>query len=150
MSHRFNRRHFHQLAMSGLATGSTLVAASGSADETAAKAPAEETTPAQPSFSVDFTQPGKAVKPVNGSNFWANVSERRIVDTFPLVQALHFSTIRLHDIPLVNDGMRLVDTHMIFGNFKADTNDPDNYYFEQTDDYLQAIIDGGSKIVYRL
>ena len=151
MPHRFNRRHFHHLAMGSLAAGSALATASSSAEETPEKAPAKETAaPAVSPFAVDFTQPGKTVKPVNGSNFWANVSERRIVDTFPLVQALHFSTIRLHDIPLVNDGMRLVDTHMIFGNFKADTNDPDNYYFEQTDDYLQAIIDSGSKIVYRL
>lgn len=101
-------------------------------------------------FSVDFTQKGEAVKPVNGTNFWAKLNGNRICDMHQAVADAHFSTVRLHDIPLQNPGMRIVDTPQIFGRFDADTNDPKNYYWDATDDYLQRIIDGGSQIVYRL
>jgi len=101
-------------------------------------------------FSVDFTQKGAVVKPVNGTNFWAKLNGNRICDMHQVVADAHFSTIRLHDIPLQNPGMRVVDTTQIFGRFDADANDPKNYYWPATDDYLKRIIDGGSKIIYRL
>ena len=63
---------------------------------------------------------------------------------------LHLDHARLHDSPLENPGMRLVDIHMIFGNFHADPEDPRNYYFEQTDDYIANCIAGGTPIYYRL
>ena len=75
-------------------------------------------------FSVDFTQKGEAVKPVNGTNFWAKLNGNRICDMHQVVADAHFSTVRLHDIPLQNPGMRIVDTPQIFGRFDADTNDP--------------------------
>ncbi len=101
-------------------------------------------------FSVDFTQKGAPVRAVNGTNLGAKLSGTRIFDTQPLVTKLHFSTVRLHDVPLDNPGMRLVDVPQIFGNLKADPSDPDSYYFDATDDYIRRIIESGSKIIYRL
>lgn len=63
---------------------------------------------------------------------------------------LNMPLTRLHDAPLENPGMRLVDVPQIFANFHADENDPRNYYFDQTDDYIRNCIEGGTGICYRL
>jgi hypothetical protein len=57
---------------------------------------------------------------------------------------------RMHDCPLDNPGMRLVDIHCVFPFFDADPSKPENYYFDQTDDYLKNCLDYGTKIMYRL
>lgn len=57
---------------------------------------------------------------------------------------------RLHDAPLENPAMRLVDVNLIFANFHADPDDPRNYYFTQTDDYITNCINLGVPIFYRL
>lgn len=100
--------------------------------------------------SVDFSQTIGKIKPLNGTNFWSRLWSARIHDLQDTVASAHFSTVRLHDIPLDNPGMRLVDYQHIFGNFKADATNPDNYYFDATDDYIKRILDGGSKVIYRL
>lgn len=135
----FTRRNF-------LGTASLIGAAALGLETASAAADA----PKPASFSVDFTQPGKLLRPLNGTNFWAKLNGNRIFDAHDLIADLNFSTVRLHDIPLQNAGMRLVDTHMIFGNFSADASDPKNYYFAATDDYIKRILDGGSKVIYRL
>lgn len=55
--------------------------------------------------------------------------------------------MRTHDAPLDNPGMRLGDTSLIFANWHDDPSDPQNYYFEQTDDYLLNTIAQGTDIV---
>ena len=65
-------------------------------------------------------------------------------------RALKTPLVRLHDAPLDNPGMRLVDIQHIFGNFRADPADPDNYYFDQTDDYIANCLSLGSQVSYRL
>ncbi|MDD3886899.1 MAG: hypothetical protein PHI35_08500 [Victivallaceae bacterium] len=57
---------------------------------------------------------------------------------------------RLHDAPLENSGLNLVDVPMIFPLFHADVNDPRNYNFKATDDYLANCIACGTEIFYRL
>ena len=101
-------------------------------------------------FSVDFDQKLETIRPINGVNLWANMSRELIVDKKPDAEACRFSTVRLHDAPWDNNGMRLVDVHQIFGNLNADPKNPDNYFFEATDDYIAGIIKGGAVPVYRL
>lgn len=43
-----------------------------------------------------------------------------------------------------------VDVHLIFENFDADVNDPNNYDFSWTDKYIKNIIDSGTGVFYRL
>lgn len=101
--------------------------------------------------SVDFSQPCGKVKALNGTNIGPLYRGRNSLSaSLQEFKALNFSTVRLHDVPLDNAGMRLVDFQMIFGNLDADPKDPKNYYFEQTDDYLRTILECGPKIVYRL
>ncbi len=104
--------------------------------------------PAQ--YSVDFTQRVGEVRPINGINLWANMSIETLEDRNAEAAACHFSTVRLHDAPWDNNGIRLVDVHQIFGNLDADPSDPKNYYFGPTDDYIANIRKGGAVPIYRL
>ena len=101
-------------------------------------------------YSVDFTEKTGEIRPINGVNLWANYSCQTIEDRRPDAEACHFSTVRLHDVPWDNNGLRLVDVHQIFGNLDADPKDPANYFFAATDDYISNIIKGGSVPIYRL
>ena len=55
---------------------------------------------------------------------------------------------RLHDCHWPNPDV--VDFHAVFPNPGADPERADSYDFRRTDDYLQAIVNAGSRIVYRL
>ena len=102
-------------------------------------------------FQVDFSQPIGSVKALNGTNLWSRMYSESFQDFHNHVKNAKFSTVRLHDCPLDNCGMRLVDVHQIFGNLAADPGNSANYYFTTTDDYIRKIIvDGGSKVIYRL
>ena len=57
---------------------------------------------------------------------------------------------RLHDSPLEARGQKLVDVSCVFPLFHLDPQDPRNYYFAQTDDYIQNCLNYGSKVLYRL
>jgi len=66
------------------------------------------------------------------------------------LKALEIPLMRLHDAPLDNRGRLLVDIPMVFPLFHADPSDPRNYYFKQTDDYIEGCLETGAKILYRL
>ena len=104
------------------------------------------------SATVDFTKPlGKSVRALNGGNLGPNFSNAGTFgDGADDFAALRVPMTRLHDAPLANAGMRLVDVQHIFGNESADPHDPNSYYFTQTDDYLARIRSLGSEIMYRL
>lgn len=103
-----------------------------------------------PVYSVDFTQKIGQIKKLNGANLWARIKNSRNGSGQAAAEACCFSTIRLHDVPLDNAGMRLVDVQHIFGNINADPKDPENYYFDQTDDYIGKIVETGAMPIYRL
>ena len=63
---------------------------------------------------------------------------------------LHLPITRLHDAPLENPGLNLVDIPMIFPLFHADPDDPRNYNFKATDDYIANCLACGTRIFYRL
>ena len=91
------------------------------------------------------------IKPLNGGNLAPPLAGekagRYVRDTFP---KMNIPLTRLHDAPLENAGMRLVDVHLIFANEHADADDPRNYYFTQTDDYIRNCIECGTQVYYRL
>jgi len=57
---------------------------------------------------------------------------------------------RLHDTEYPFGSGEFVDIPCIFKNFDADVDDPASYNFALTDLYLQAILECGTKIIYRL
>ena len=64
---------------------------------------------------------------------------------------LNLAFTRLHDAPLTNPGCRLVDISHIFPLFYLDANDPRNYDFSYTDDYIRNCIEEcHTPIFYRL
>lgn len=63
---------------------------------------------------------------------------------------LRLPITRLHDAPLENPGLNLVDVPMIFPLFHADADDPRNYNFKATDDYIANCIACGTRVFYRL
>ena len=101
-------------------------------------------------IKVDFTREQGKIRALNGSNFGPNLSGQKNFNANADFKALRIPYARLHDVPLDNPGMRLVDVQLIFGNWEADENDPRNYYFKQTDDYLRNIRSLGTDIIYRL
>ena len=90
-------------------------------------------------LNLDFTQSSGTIRAINGSNLGPNLFNRRNYNENDDFRALKVPLARLHDAPLLNPGMRLVDIQHIFGNWKADESNPDNYYFKQTDDYIRNI-----------
>ena len=101
-------------------------------------------------INADFTRENGKIRALNGSNFGPNLSSQKNFNANADFKALRIPYARLHDVPLDNPGMRLVDIQHIFGNWEADENDPRNYYFKQTDDYLRNIRSLGTDIIYRL
>jgi len=71
-----------------------------------------------------------------------------MVDLSKFHRELAIPSTRLHDCHWPNPDV--VDIHVVFPNFDADPNLPESYDFSRTDDYIQAIINVGSQIVYRL
>lgn len=93
----------------------------------------------------------RRVRRLNGGNLGPPlVSEKAGRDLRATFAGMRLPFTRLHDAPLDNPGMRLVDIPQVFANFHADAADPRNYWFAQTDDYLRAILDAGTGVIYRL
>ena len=71
-----------------------------------------------------------------------------LVDLTEWQRRLDLPAIRLHDSGW--PGPVVVDLPMIFPDFHADPEDPANYRFDKTDDYLHSLLPVTGKIVYRL
>ena len=101
-------------------------------------------------IAVNFSEECGTIRALNGSNFGPNLHKQKVFNGNEDFKALRIPYARLHDVPYDNPGMRLVDIQHIFGNWEADENDPRNYYFKQTDDYIRNIRQCGTDIIYRL
>ena len=92
------------------------------------------------------------IKELNGGNLAPPLMDEEMpgCDIRESFSRLNIPITRLHDAPLENAGMRVVDIPLIFANFHADANDPRNYYFDQTDDYIRNCVASGTQVYYRL
>lgn len=102
---------------------------------------------------VDFAASAGTVRAINGINGGPSVKGRAAGGYAKDFARLNVASVRLHDIPLVNSGVKLVDVQDIFPiwNPKADVADADNYLFAPTDDYLKTLRGCGVKeVMYRL
>ena len=98
-------------------------------------------------FSVDCGNEIGTIKALNGVNLGPIVMNG-FMDLSEWMKPLRFPHVRLHDCPYSVSGT--VDVHYLFPRFDADVDDPANYDFAITDDYIQSILDLGSGIVFRL
>lgn len=90
---------------------------------------------------------------LNGGNDAAPIANRKSGGWGPFreqLRELNLPVTRLHDCPLFDCGVKIVDVSMIFANFTADPDNPDNYFFGQTDEYIGNCLQDGTKVLYRL
>ena len=91
---------------------------------------------------------GLTLKPYHGvtNGPLYSAGNKSLVDEY---KEIGVPSVRLHNTYGAYTRL-VVDVSKIFPVFEADENDPENYYFAHTDQLLQAIIDSGAEIVYRL
>ena len=104
-------------------------------------------TMAADAIQVDCARELGTIRPLHGVNGGALV-QGETTDLSRGWREIGVPVTRLHDCewPLPE----VVDIHAIFPRPEADPKDPASYQFPLTDRYLQAIVDTGSGIVYRL
>lgn len=100
----------------------------------------------------DYSQEVGKIKPMNGVNNGPVPPSTRGMRNFELYKAANIPFARLHDASFypAYGGEFTVDVHRIFRNFDADETKEESYDFEETDRYLKAIYESGTKIFYRL
>jgi len=108
--------------------------------------------PSPADATVDFSaETGCRIRALNGGNLGPQFANADLYGAGTNdFAALRVPLTRLHDAPKGNAGCRLVDIQHIFGNANADPDNPDNYYFAETDDYIRRIRDCGGDIMFRL
>ncbi len=101
------------------------------------------------SVLIDLSKKLGNIKPVHG----VNSGPRTKVFTYnaaPLFREIGIPYSRLHDIEYPYGSGEFVDIHCVFPNFDADENDPAAYNFGLTDCYINAALEVGTDIIYRL
>ncbi len=96
---------------------------------------------------VDPGMKAGTIRPLHGVN-GGPICLGGLVDLSSRHTELKTPIMRLHDCEWPHPSV--VDIPAIFPDFQADPKDPASYQFDQTDDYLQSIVDLGAAIVYRL
>lgn len=92
------------------------------------------------------------IKPMNAVNNGPAGSLVRGTGNAEKYAALKIPYARLHDSSFSSyyGGEFTVDVHRIFRDFSRDADDPAAYSFKSTDEYLNKIVDAGTKIFFRL
>ena len=89
------------------------------------------------------------IRPLHGVNS-GPMSKVFTYDMRPQFCEAGFPYARLHDVEYPYGSGEFVDVHCIFKNFDADENLPENYHFELTDKYLEAVFEVGCLPLFRL
>lgn len=98
-------------------------------------------------LTVDFSDLLGEIRPLHSVNM-GPISLGGVIDLSEHHRELGFPLTRTHDALFGLPGA--IDVHCVFPLFDADPEDPANYTFGLSDDYVKSIIDVGSKVYYRL
>ena len=98
-------------------------------------------------ITVDFSKPAGLIRALHGGNN-GPLNYGELVDLTRFHRELGIPYTRVHDSAWPYPD--IVDIHALFPDPKADPRLPASYRFGPTDDYLRAITNTGSAIVYRL
>jgi len=98
-------------------------------------------------LTVDFSDLMGEIRPLHSVNM-GPISLGGVIDLSEHHRELGFPLTRTHDALFGLPGA--IDVHCVFPLFDADPEDPANYTFGLSDDYVKSIIDVGSKVYYRL
>ncbi|MBN2271671.1 MAG: hypothetical protein JXN61_13715 [Sedimentisphaerales bacterium] len=96
---------------------------------------------------VDCSQRLGVIRALHGVNN-GPVNSGQMIDLSSYYRALEIPLARLHDSEWPNPDV--VDIHAIFPDLRFDPKMAENYHFSRTDDYIKAIVDTGTAVVYRL
>ena len=108
------------------------------------------TAMAETTLTVDFAKhTGKAINPLHGMNSGPR-NCASVYDARPQFVEAGIPFVRLHDVEYPYGSGEYVDVPCIFKCFDADENDPKNYNFAQTDEYIRQCTSVGARIIYRL
>ncbi len=100
-------------------------------------------------ISFDFSKENGKIKPLNGVNIGTDLDRGVFTDYMTQTYAdLKIPYTRLHDCHYPHADV--VDIPAIFPLFHLDADDPSNYNFKKTDDYILELLKSGSKPYYRL
>lgn len=104
--------------------------------------------------TISFNKTCGRIKPMhavnNGPIKADSVEQTR--SNFDAFKAAKIPYVRNHDASHCSayGGEHTVDVHAIFPDFNRNPYEPDSYDFALTDEYLETIIEAGSKVYYRL
>ena len=98
---------------------------------------------------IDFKHTTGKIKPLHGLNSGPRNSAHG-VNNMENYKAAGIPYARLHDIMYPFGSGHFVDIPCVFSEFDADPENPENYDFRLTDDYLKDITACGTRIIYRL
>lgn len=106
-------------------------------------------------LAPDLTRPGEISGDI--SAIQRNIKYMNGINNAPVARNMKYwkeakiSYVRNHDASISGYGSaHIVDVHMIFPDFSKDPYDPASYDFVLSDKYHKLILEGGSKIFYRL
>lgn len=101
---------------------------------------------------VDFAKEKGKIRRLNGicNTARINNSMHAKSDQLPIFKDLEIPCSRYHDAALNNPGYALVDISRIFPLFHLDADDPRNYIFKPTDDYVLRTLATGSEVEFKL
>lgn len=111
-----------------------------------------------PKITVDFNNITGEMKSLHGINngpksgniISEDETEKWQLDMTELYQSVDVPIVRLHDTEYPYGQDRFVDIHCIFPDMEKDVDDPSAYNFSETDEYIEAIIESGAEVFFRL
>ena len=106
---------------------------------------------------VDFEKMTGEIKPLNGinngpKNGYSGDSEEDSwqLDATQMYKDLVIPIVRTHDSEYTYGQDKFIDIHCIFPDFSKNVEDPGSYNFSYTDKYIEAIIETGAEVFFRL
>ena len=111
-----------------------------------------------PEIAVNFNDIICNMKPLHGINNGPKSgyietdkdTDKWQLDVTELYKSLSIPYVRTHDAEYPYGQDKFIDIHCIFPDFDRDVNDPTAYHFEETDEYVTAIVESGAQVFFRL
>lgn len=90
------------------------------------------------------------IKPLHGGTLGPKEGNQLRLNASELFRELGVPYTRLHDVVYPYGANQYIDIHCIFPDFDANVDDEKSYYFQESDKYIQAILDVDCKVFFRL
>lgn len=111
-----------------------------------------------PEITVDFNDITGEMRPLHGINNGPKSGYSEVdqgtgnwqLDMTEVYELVNIPFVRIHDTEYPYGQDKFVDIHCIFPDMDQNVNDPSAYCFEETDEYISAIINSGAQVFFRL